>query len=312
MFYDAFYRAINYEKEWLATCLQTQNGTNKFGKVISEIKSLGYKIFPPDINTSSDVWVYSNERGGFVPPLTAIKGVGSSAVHEIMERRPFNSLDNMLFTEDGKWRPSKMNKTCFDSLCKVEAFLSLDVFKENKITNHKQLHNIIVGNYDTLKKGRHGMTKTAAKKMQKEKGYVPEFLPSLILNSRDVEDWTRPEKIVLSIDLMSGVDESLVFPPALMKKIRDTQIDPITTFEGNVKGIGWFCIQEIIKKVTKNGKVFHRMKVCNESMDSRWLRVWGSFDETPDLYTIWLAELSCSESWGCSTTAYKMKRINIR
>ena len=49
---DSYYSAwlhTYYEKEWLATCLQTWNGSNKFGKLISEIKSLGYKILQPDI-----------------------------------------------------------------------------------------------------------------------------------------------------------------------------------------------------------------------------------------------------------------------
>ena len=194
---DSYYSAwlhTYYEKEWLATCLQTQNGSNKFGKVINEIKSLGYKILPPDINASSDVWVYSEERKGFVPPLTAIKGVGASAVEEIISRRPFLNIDEMLFTEDGKWRPSKMNKTCFDSLCKVEAFGTLREMQDGAIKNHRQLHETIVGNYDLLKKGRHGMTKTAVKKMMKEIGTVPNFVDQKIIENYDLSDWSRKQR----------------------------------------------------------------------------------------------------------------------
>ena len=90
-YYSAWFHS-HYEKEWLATCLQTWNGSPKFGKIIAEIKSLGYKILQLDINVSSDVWVFSDERGGFVPPLTAIKGVGSAAVQEILSARPFNNI----------------------------------------------------------------------------------------------------------------------------------------------------------------------------------------------------------------------------
>ena len=39
---DSYYSAwlhTYYEKDWLATCLQTLNGSNKFGKVIGEIKA---------------------------------------------------------------------------------------------------------------------------------------------------------------------------------------------------------------------------------------------------------------------------------
>jgi len=311
---DSYYSAwlhTYYEKEWLATCLQTWNGSNKFGKLISEIKTLGYKILKPDINYSSDVWVYSEEREGFVPPLTAIKGVGSSAVEEIMRNRPFANFDQMLFTEDGKWKPSKMNKTCFDSLCKVEAFGSLDEVSGGAVRNHHQIYEIIVGNYDLLKKGRHGMTKTAAKKLMKSQGFVPNFIEEKIIENYDLEDWPRAVKIGNSVDLMAGADEELVFPPRIMKKIEKAQVPAITALSGKDKGIVWFCIQEIQEKKTKNGKVFYRMRVCDNNSESVWLRVWTKFKKTPEPYTMWLSEVASTENWGCSTSSYKMKQLSV-
>tara|TARA_B100000700_G_scaffold285119_1_gene338869 strand:+ start:2545 stop:6105 length:3561 start_codon:yes stop_codon:yes gene_type:complete len=311
---DSYYSAwlhTYYEKEWLATCLQTQNGSNKFGKVISEIKSLGYTILPPDINASSDVWVYSDDRGGFVPPLTAIKGVGDAAVAEIMERRPFSSLDDMMFTEDGKWKPSKMNKTCFDSLCKVEAFSSLREFNSGHIQNHRQLYDIIVPSYDLLKKGRHGMTKTAAKKILKQGLKVPIFIDEKIKEVHGSPDWSRETKIDFSVSLMAGADESLVFPPKIIEKIRKSNVRPITDLQGSEKDIAWFCIQSIEERETKNGKVFYRMKVIDNTFESSWLRVWSKFKVKPKLYTIWIAEVASSESWGCSTSSYKMRQIEL-
>jgi DNA polymerase-3 subunit alpha len=311
---DSYYSAwmhTHYEKEWLATCLQTWNGSPKFGKIISEIKSIGYKILQADINTSSDVWVFSEERGGFVPPLTAIKGVGSAAVQEILDRRPFKDIDQLLFTEDGKWKPSKMNKTCFDSLCKVEAFGSLEEMTNGTIKNHRQLHEIIVGNYDLLKKGRHGITKTAAKKLMKETGAVPDFIPEKIRESYDLPDWQRSSKISFGVDLMSGVDSEIIFPSSIMKKINAAQVKPVSSLKGNEKGIAWFCIEEIIEKKTKNGKTFYRLRVCDDNSSSKWVRVWSKFNQIPELYTIWLAEISSNETWGYSTSTYKMKKIDV-
>jgi len=311
---DSYYSAwlhTYYEKEWLATCLQTQNGSNKFGKVISEIKSLGYTILPPDINASSDVWVYSDERGGFVPPLTAIKGVGDAAVAEIMERRPFSSLDEMMFTEDGKWRPSKMNKTCFNSLCLVEAFGSLDEFKNGKVLNHRQLHSVIIDNYDLLKKGRHGMTKTAVKKLLKEQEEVPNFIDVKLAETEGAPDWNRAEKIGNCVELMASADETLVFPPRIMAKIEKANVRSVTSLSGKEKDIVWFCIQSLEERTTKNGKVFYRMKVMDNNSESCWVRVWGKFKEVPDLYTMWLAEVASTESWGCSTSSYKMKKLDV-
>ena len=311
---DSYYSAwlhTHFEKEWLATCLQTMNGSSKFAKVISEIKSLGYKILPADINASSDVWVYSDERGGFVPPLTAIKGVGDAAVEEIMSRRPFSCIDDMLFTQDGKWKPSKMNKTCFDSLCKIEAFGSLDEMSSGRILNHRQLHETIVGNYDLLKKGRFGMTKTAAKKMTREIGKVPDFVPLKIDENYHLEDWSREQKIDFYVNLMSGVDETLVFPPDVMKRIKKANVPPVTSLSGKQKDIVWFCIQSIEERTTKTGKTFYRAKVMDNSSETSWLRIWSRFEEIPKPYTIWLGEVSSTESWGCSTSSYKMKKISL-
>ena len=311
---DSYYSAwlhTYYEKEWLATCLQTQNGTNKFGKVMGEIKALGYKIFSPDINTSADVWNYNEERGGFTPPLTAIKGVGDAAVAEIVENRPFRNIDELLFTKDGKWRPSKMNKTCFNSLCQIEAFDSLEEMKSGTIKNHRQLYEVIVGNYDQLKKGRHGITKTAAKRMMRDTGRVPDFVLEKIKENEDLSDWSREAKIMFSVDLMSGADESLIFPPHIMKKIENANVKPVSDLVGKDRDVVWFCIQSLEERTTKNGKTFYRMKVIDNNFESTWIRVWGAFKEMPKLYTMWLAEVASTESWGCSTSAYKMKRLDI-
>tara|TARA_R110000765_G_scaffold97967_1_gene184171 strand:+ start:696 stop:4268 length:3573 start_codon:yes stop_codon:yes gene_type:complete len=311
---DSYYSAwlhTHYEKEWLATCLQTWNGSPKFGKIVAEIKSFGYTILPPDINTSSEVWVFSEERNGFVPPLTAIKGVGSAAVYEIMRRRPFKSLDGLLFDENEKWAPSKMNKTSFDSLCKVEAFGSLEELSSGKIANHCQLHEIIIGSYPSLKKGKYGLTKSALKRARAERGEVQPLLDEKIIESSDLPDWQRSTKIAHSIALLSNVDDDLLFPPTIMKKIKKANVQSIADITGNNKGIAWFCIQEINEKVTKNGKVFYKMKVVDDNSNSSWLRVWTKFKVLPELYTMWLAEIASTADWGCSTSSYKMKQLAV-
>jgi hypothetical protein len=179
------------------------------------------------------------------------------------------------------------------------------------ISNHKQLHDMIVGNYDQLKKGKYGMTKTAYKKLMKSQGFVKEYIPTLITETAGTRDWPRTVKIGMSVDLMSGADESLVFPPRIMEKINKSNLRPVTALSGKSKDVVWFCIQEIIEKQTKNGKVFYKMKVCDNNSESCWLRVWTKFKVVPDLYTIWLAEVASTESWGCSTSSYKMRQINV-
>jgi DNA polymerase III alpha subunit len=310
---DSYYSAwlhTHYEKEWLATCLQTLNGSNKFSKIVSEIKSMGYRILEVDINESSDTWVYSEKRGGFVPPLTAIKGIGSAAVDEIIEKRPFNSVYDLLYEGD-KWKPKKINKTCLDAICKVEGLNSLVEFENGTFQNHRQLHEILITNYAILRKNIYGMTKTELKKLSAQ-GIEPErFLDSQIESVKDLEDWSRIEKIHNYTQLMESVDKSIVFPDEIMAKINNAKIKSFNKILPGGKDVGWFCLQELHKKTTKNGKTFYKAKVCDYEMNSGWVRIWTEFKEEPSTYTMWLAELSHSASWGFSTSSYKMRQIKV-
>ena len=312
---DSYYAAwlhTYYEKEWLATCLQSEIGSpDGMAKVITEIKEQGYKILPPDINYSEDVWVYSDAREGFLPPLTAIKGVGGTAVEEIMRMRPYKSIQHLLYNEEDEWKHSKVNKTTLDSLCKVEAFYSLEDFQSGKVTNHKVLQEVIIGSYDQLRKGKHGLTKAALKKLAKA-GELPRILVDDLLSEKSGDpDWTRSEKIALSIELMKSVDADLLFPPKIMKKIEKAAVPSITEITTKGKHIAWFCVTEFERKETKNGKVFYRMKATDTSSKAVNVRLWGEMDSNFEPYTMWIAEVSYDEDWGISSNANKMRRLEV-
>ena len=312
---DSYYAAwlhTHYEKEWLATILQSENNSPKgLTKALSEIKSYGYDFVNADINFSGEEWVYSLEAGGFVPPLSSVKGVGKIAMTEVINSRPFKSLTSMLFDNEGDWSLSKVNKTALTSLCKIEAFGSLEELKSEKIKNHRQLLAILTDdkNYDTLRKGVYGITKTQKKRADKNLETVVPVLERLQGSYEDIPDWSRQEKIVNFVELTAGVDADLVFPPLLIEKIRKKELMSIHEIEPGTRNVGWFCISEVITKKSKNGKSFYRLKVINDDYQTSWLRVWGSLEGGLSPYTIWLADTHHDPNWGFSTSTYKMKRI---
>ena len=312
---DSYYAAwlhTHYETDWLSTILQSENNSPKgLSKTIAEIKAIGYKFASADVNYSGDEWVYSDEISAFVPPLSSVKGVGSVAMQEMMMMRPYSSVDDMLFDEDGKWKHSKMNKTCITSLCKVEAFSSLTELKDGDIENHHQLLAIITDgkNYDKLKKGRYGLTKTQLRRMEKN-GEIPvPMLKNLKEEYKMLQDWTRIEKVKNYVALTQSVNNTLVFPDAMMERVHEKNIESIFSVPGGEKGVGWFCVMDIIHKKTKNGKDFMRMKILDMDNNTAWLRVWGKFPEAPDPYTLWVANVHNDKNWGMSTSAWKMKQV---
>ena len=184
---DSYYAAwlhTHYEKEWLATILQSENNSPvNLTKAISEIKSYGFDFAQIDVNYSGEEWEFSKDINAFVPPLSAVKGIGATAMQEILEMRPYKSLISMFYDENGSWRHSKMNKTCLSSLCKIEALQSLDEFTDGTICSHRQLFEALAHekNYEKLRKGIHGLTKTQIKKLEKT-GEEPQIYLHQILS----------------------------------------------------------------------------------------------------------------------------------
>ena len=312
---DSYYAAwlhTHYEKEWLATILQSENNNPaNLTKAISEIKSYGFDFAQIDVNYSGEEWKFSDEISAFVPPLSAVKGVGAAAMQEIVEMRPYESVFDMFYDKDGAWKHSKMNKTCLSSLCKIEALQSLNEFSNGTIFSHRQLLESLISdkNYEKLRKGVYGLTKTQIKKMQKN-GIEPEvFLDKILEDHKEIEDWSRVEKIEFSYDLTSTVDSDLLFPEKLMGRLTDKSVQSVHNIPSGGNGVGWFVITDVIKKKTKNGKTFYRLKVTDNEHKTAWLRVWGKFNQDPDKYTLWMAHVSNDPNWGMSTSSAKLRRV---
>lgn len=319
---DSYYAAwlhTYYEKEWLATCLQSETGKPKeLSKIISEVKQLGYKIAPHDINRSDGFqWIFNEDIQAFVPPLSSVKGIGKAAVREILSNRPYKSVDDMLFTEDGEWRHSKMNKTCFDALCCIDGFGSLDDFNGSGLLlkNHAQLRWILSENDKALHKGRFGLTKTQVKKQEKLGIVSQPILESL---ARDhawtIEDWTRNDKILMAFELTSSADESLLFPPKLIEKFEKAHVTRISEVGHAETRIAWFMAKEIkVKHTKKNNKAYLQITAIDDSSNIVSVKIWGG-DNTRTVvepFSIWMCTAKGDAQWGPSTTLYKMRKVEV-
>jgi len=312
---DSYYAAwlhTHYETDWLATILQSENGNPKgLAKAMTEIKALGYQFARADINLSGKEWQFSEEAQAFVPPLTSVKGVGGSAMEEILQNRPYRTLHDLLYDEDGKWKHTKMNKTAFTSLCKIEAFMSIDELKTGRVGNHNQLLKMFTDekNYNTLRKGQWGMSKTQYKKALKAGEDPQPIIDILTEKYNEVRDWTRNEKISQFVDITTSADADLVFPPDMIRIIKEKGLQSLHDIPPGESGIGWLCASEVIMKKTKNGKNFYRVKAIDDDYRNAWLRVWGADKVEIDPYTIWIVEASHDKQWGFSTTSWKMKKV---
>ena len=118
----AYYKA-NYPVEFLTALLNSvTDDLDKTNMYIGEALRLGILVLPPDINESGEYFTI-NKEGNIRFGLSAIKGLGKSAVNNIISSRknkPFKSFTD--FVE----RTTKVDKSNLQALLRVGAFNSIE------------------------------------------------------------------------------------------------------------------------------------------------------------------------------------------
>ena len=141
-FQTAYLKAY-YPQEFMAALLTSeQDNTDKIVKYVDEVKRLGIKLLPPDINRSILEFSATRMDGEDVIlfGLGAIKGVGRSAVESILQARAdkaFESLDDFLQRID----PNKVNKKVIEALIKSGAMDSFGYGRKTLLLNIEKIAN---------------------------------------------------------------------------------------------------------------------------------------------------------------------------
>jgi DNA polymerase III alpha subunit len=303
---DSYYCAwlqTYYEAEWLCAYLETTSSSaDKLAKAIAEVKSLGWSIAQLDINHAAMQWSILDDKKAFVPSFRGCKRVGDTAIQEIMENRPYRTVEDMLWHPVTKeWRHSKANKRVFEALIQVGAFESMDIVGPGKrFSSYRQMHHVLIENADELKKT-----------PKRDPEYGRRMLRELTEQTQDMPDWTRGEKIEMQKDLLGDVSIETMVPPKVLKKLRDKQYKAIDTYDE--QDLYWFVAEEVTSKRTKNKKPYLLIKALGEGSKRAKLFVWG-FDPAkhalPEPYDVCLAEVEKSD-FGFACQAWKFKVLRL-
>jgi DNA polymerase III alpha subunit len=286
----------HHEEEWLSAYMESMSTTpDKRAKAFSEVKQLGYTIVPIDINLASTAWtVLPGKR--LVPSFLSCKGIGKSAIEEIVENRPFASIEELLWNDDGTWRPSKFNKRSLESLIKIGAFESMDIIGEGKLFNsYHHMHEVIVENMDLIKK---------TNKKDPHIGRKTFFELTRAL-APDIHEWSRKELAEHKIDVFGTLDVTSLIDPAVLDRLEKKGVRPIDDWDK--KDIYWLCIQKYTPKKTKTGKNYLLLEVVGPTGKALRMMMWG-WDgiKTFEPYATCLAEVDRND-FGFSTTSWRLK-----
>jgi len=140
-FYTSYLKHY-YPTEFMAAILTLEkNNTDKVVRYVDEVKRMGMKLLPPDINKSGLVFEARNIDGEEVVMfgMGAIKGAGDIAINTMLEARgeeEFKDFSDFVSRVDS----SKVNKRVVESLIKAGAF---DSFGYSRKAMLSQLEDII-------------------------------------------------------------------------------------------------------------------------------------------------------------------------
>lgn len=105
--YQTAYLKAHYPAEFLTANLIFEDSSgakvaDKNKKILKrEIRSLGIKVLPPDVNKSDNVYKILNNNS-ILTGFSSLKYMGNDAIPELLEKRPYYSFEELLSKTDGK------------------------------------------------------------------------------------------------------------------------------------------------------------------------------------------------------------------
>jgi DNA polymerase-3 subunit alpha len=128
--YQTAYLKANYPSEYMAAVLsRSLSNITEITKFMDECKAMGIQVLGPDVNES--IMKFSvNKAGDIRFGLGAVKGVGESAVINIIEERQRNGAFRDIFDFVERISLTACNKKSFEAMALAGAFDNLDIHRE--------------------------------------------------------------------------------------------------------------------------------------------------------------------------------------
>ena len=194
-------------------------------------------------------------------------------MEQIIEHRPFNSFEGLLFNENIAY--AKLNKKALDVLVRSGA---CDSIVDDRFKHCRHLWLSVADN----------RPKTVKKLEENIKQYGGE------------SDFSHEEKVKNIIELTGLFPFDLVLDNKVKERLNFHQVNQISKYDPALK-LAWFIPRVIIPKKTRGGKDYWIVDVIDDSSQSTKIKCWGvrSGDEI-FLNRPYVAKLDYDETWGFS------------
>ena len=231
------------------------------------------------MNNSGVVWEIAEDNKTLIQPLTSLKGLGDKAIEQIINNRPFNIVEDLLFSETVVY--SKLNKKALDVLARSEA---LDCLVDDRFSGLKHFWTAVV--VDRPKN-----LKNLSKNIEL---YEPEG------------EFSNEERIENLVSLTGIFPMALVMNENILQRLEHYQVPSLGEWDDDV-GVAWFIPREVIEKKTKNGKTYWIVKTIDNTSTSYSIKCWGVRPDKDMIHLNrpYMSKLDYDEQWGFSTRSIK-------
>ena len=263
-----------YPAEWMSAFLDKESESRK-EKAINIAKKFGFKLNPIDINKSMIDWTIDKDDKTLIQPLTSIKGLGEKAIEQIIEHRPFNTIEDLLFNKEIVY--SKLNKKAINVLIKSEALIDL---MDERFNNLKHFWTVVADNRPKTKKK----------------------LVELIEKYKDIEDFTQDEHIETKVNITGVFPFEMIMSDDIIQRLDYHKVPTISEWDDNI-GVAWFIPREVIKRKTTTGRLYYVIKTIDKNSVMTDIRCWGVRPGKDKIFINrpYMAKLKFEEQWGFST-----------
>ena len=262
-----------YPAEWMSAFLDKEPEAKK-EQAINIAKTFDFDVQTVDVNLSGLQWDIAPDNKTLIQPLNSIKGLGDKAIEQIMEHRPFNTIEELLFNEEIVY--SKLNKKALDVLCRSKA---ADVLVDDRFSGAKHFWSAVAVD----------RPKNRKKFNENIELYEPEG------------DFTDEEVIQHISDLTGVFPIDLVIDTSVQEKLRTYRVPPVGEYDIDL-GVAWFIPREVIKKKTKNNKDYWIVRVIDSTSTMTSIKCWGVKEkDSIQINRPYMAKLEYDENWGFST-----------
>ena len=182
------------------------------------------------------------------------------------------------------------------SLIHIKAFESMNIVGPGKtFDNYHHMEQALIPGWSKWKK---------RLKSDPSKGYNDMLLS--IAETVDTLPYNRKQIIENEMNHLGSVNIGTVIPPRYARVFEDKNFKPIDEYEDPTDAY-WWIVVKAVKKKTKTGKHYLRLRVMGSNGKQEWMNCWGwNGEEQVSPYTVCVGIVS-SNHYGKSTKWSKMR-----